>query len=51
VSDSEKSATPESAAGGPGLDFIREAVAEDLKSGRYAYVRTVPYTHLRAHET
>ncbi len=26
--------------GGPGLDFIREAVAEDLKSGRYTYVRT-----------
>jgi len=25
---------------GPGLDFIREAVSEDLKSGRYDHVRT-----------
>ena len=25
---------------GPGLDFIREAVNEDLKSGRFSYVRT-----------
>jgi glutaminyl-tRNA synthetase len=25
---------------GPGLDFIREAVSEDLKNGRYSYVRT-----------
>ena len=40
MSDPEKSATPESTAGGPGLDFIREAVTEDLKSGRYTYVRT-----------
>jgi glutaminyl-tRNA synthetase len=24
----------------PGTDFIREAVAEDLKSGRYTYIRT-----------
>ena len=25
---------------GPGLDFIREAVSEDLRSGRFSYVRT-----------
>ncbi len=31
---------PESGRTGPGLDFIREAVTEDLKSGRYTYVRT-----------
>jgi glutaminyl-tRNA synthetase len=27
-------------AGAPGSDFIREAVAEDLKNGRFTYVRT-----------
>lgn len=31
---------PEYGHSGPGLDFIREAVTEDLKSGRYTYVRT-----------
>ncbi len=40
MSDPEKNATIGSEAGGPGLDFIREAVAEDLRSGRFAYVRT-----------
>jgi glutaminyl-tRNA synthetase len=41
VNDSESNArTAPGAEGGPGLDFIREAVTEDLKSGRYSYVRT-----------
>ncbi|MBN2873768.1 MAG: glutamine--tRNA ligase/YqeY domain fusion protein [Spirochaetales bacterium] len=39
MSDSDKK-DGETAAGTPGVDFIREAVAEDLRTGRYDYVRT-----------
>jgi len=41
VSDTSNPETnTESGHTGPGLDFIREAVTEDLRSGRYTYVRT-----------
>lgn len=38
MSDTEKTAALPGRT--PGLDFIREAVTEDLRSGRYTYVRT-----------
>lgn len=42
MNEADKKGLPVDTAGssGPGLDFIREAIIEDLKSGRFTYVRT-----------
>ncbi|GAB1457560.1 hypothetical protein MASR2M48_28680 [Spirochaetota bacterium] len=42
MNEADKNGLAEDSTGsnGPGLDFIREAIVEDLKSGRYTYVRT-----------